>query len=661
MQGLFGVVAALSREKQSTRVGRFGQRVSSAALALFQEIAATALYNILFDIAARTAKFEEGMTRVDRRLEGMQRSAGKIGQSLKNLFVVGGIAAFVREAAAAGDEMLTLAERTGRSVESLSQLDYVARRGNTSLDSLIKAQDKLAKGMGAIDDEGKAVVKVLDELGLSANRIRSLSPDQQLDAIAEAMGGVTDPTDRARIAMILFGKAGTELLPMLTSGAQGIRELREESDRLGATMSDLEARRLAKLDDQLEATAAQFRKLKIEIGGVLAQPIGSYFELLQKGLVGWRVALSLSGDEIEEINEKITSLRMEQSRLQEIERQWGSIPGTRDRLQQIREEMALLAERQDFLLRAPQIMARYEADVAAARAKSAAVAEAAAKKIEDEAKAAEKAAEAYAKWRAEMAAIIEQERFLNELGADFHLPPIMDTAEFDDSGRELTRMLEEQAEESAQVFEDLYAGVAEEFKDTMGEMSVYAEQAARNIQSHLADFLFDPFDKGIKGMLRGFIDVLRRMVAEAASARILESLGLGGSGGGWLGSLFGSLFGAGGSAGSSGGGSFRGLAAHGLTLKPGEFAIAGEAGPEPVFGGSHGATIIPFPKASQASQAGPQIHLTVAPVTNVDARGATTDLLKQLPAILEAHAQRTVKMAEAKVVEGLRISRYSLG
>jgi hypothetical protein len=61
----------------------------------------------------------------------------------------------------------------------------------------------------------------------------------------------------------------------------------------------------------------------------------------------------------------------------------------------------------------------------------------------------------------------------------------------------------------------------EALKKTGEGMTNYAEQAARNIQSAFANFLFDPFKDGLKGMLKGFIDVLRRMVAEASAARIL--------------------------------------------------------------------------------------------------------------------------------------------
>ncbi len=63
-------------------------------------------------------------------------------------------------------------------------------------------------------------------------------------------------------------------------------------------------------------------------------------------------------------------------------------------------------------------------------------------------------------------------------------------------------------------------------------ISVYADQAARNMQNAFADFLFDPFEDGLDGMLKSFAQTMQRMVAEAAAAKIFESVGMaaGGSG-----------------------------------------------------------------------------------------------------------------------------------
>ena len=91
----------------------------------------------------------------------------------------------------------------------------------------------------------------------------------------------------------------------------------------------------------------------------------------------------------------------------------------------------------------------------------------------------------------------------------------------------------------------------------------FAKSAARNMQSAFADFLFDPFAKGTKSMLQNFGDTLRKMIADAASAQILQTLfgdfagKKGGSLGGILGGAIKKLFGG---ESSSGGSSIAGSA-----------------------------------------------------------------------------------------------------
>lgn len=85
----------------------------------------------------------------------------------------------------------------------------------------------------------------------------------------------------------------------------------------------------------------------------------------------------------------------------------------------------------------------------------------------------------------------------------------------------------------------------EKAKKGMSAMSVYADQAARNMQDAFADFLFDPFDGGIKGMAKGFIDSIRRMAAEAAASKIFDLAkgAFSGGGGGGIGASIAGFFG----------------------------------------------------------------------------------------------------------------------
>lgn len=119
------------------------------------------------------------------------------------------------------------------------------------------------------------------------------------------------------------------------------------------------------------------------------------------------------------------------------------------------------------------------------------------------------------------------------------------------------------------------------------QLSVFFEEASRNVQGILADFIFDPFESGIEGLVDSFAKMLQRMAAEAIAADIAGKIfGTGGvsSGGGWLGKaagVLGGLFG-GGSAASSSIGTINGfdfasigLASGGYTGDGGKFEPAG--------------------------------------------------------------------------------------
>ncbi len=121
-------------------------------------------------------------------------------------------------------------------------------------------------------------------------------------------------------------------------------------------------------------------------------------------------------------------------------------------------------------------------------------------------------------------------------------------------------------------------------KESTDKMSVFADQAARNMQDAFADFLFNPFDQGLKGMVRSFAQALQRMAANALAAGIFEKLVGGSKGGsGLLGSLFSlgaSAFGGGfSSSGTYSAANIPGRAVGGPVMG-GTPYIVGERGPE---------------------------------------------------------------------------------
>lgn len=135
------------------------------------------------------------------------------------------------------------------------------------------------------------------------------------------------------------------------------------------------------------------------------------------------------------------------------------------------------------------------------------------------------------------------------------------------------------------------------------------KEAARNLQSTFADFLFDPFEDGLQGMLKGFIDVIRRMIAEAAAAAIIKA-------------IFSAATGTPPVPTGGGGGGFGGFFADGGRLAPGQWGVVGEAGPEIIRATAAGTEITPM--VSGSAMGGTTI--------NIDARGAEAGVEEKIRA-----------------------------
>lgn len=98
---------------------------------------------------------------------------------------------------------------------------------------------------------------------------------------------------------------------------------------------------------------------------------------------------------------------------------------------------------------------------------------------------------------------------------------------------------------SQETYSRAVADAQEKMEKALDENNKFLEQASKNVQDIIADNLIDGFDKGAKGMLDSFVDMLAQMAAQAVAAdlasRIFGSGGVG-SGGGWVGAAM-SLFG----------------------------------------------------------------------------------------------------------------------
>ncbi len=166
--------------------------------------------------------------------------------------------------AAYADEMLTQSSITGMSVERLQAYSYAADLVDVSLETMTGSMAKNVKSMSNAAGGSEQFAKAYDRLGVSVtNADGSLrnSEDVYWDAI-DALGQVSNETERDALAMQLFGKSAQDLNPLIAQGSEGIAALTDEAKRMGAVLSEDTIAKFGAFDDSVQrlkqgAAAAQ--------------------------------------------------------------------------------------------------------------------------------------------------------------------------------------------------------------------------------------------------------------------------------------------------------------------------------------------------------------------------------------------------------------------
>jgi hypothetical protein len=147
----------------------------------------------------------------------------------------------------------------------------------------------------------KTVIATLKALGLELKDLKGLNADQQFELLADRIASLRDPADRARAATELFGKAGAQLLPLFSEGAEGIRKAREEAEKFGLAFSTETIEALQKGDDAMKKLSATWDGWMAKLA-VSTVALAEWADVIDKDRVGeLQDQLEAVNDELREV------------------------------------------------------------------------------------------------------------------------------------------------------------------------------------------------------------------------------------------------------------------------------------------------------------------------------------------------------------------------
>ncbi len=199
------------------------------------------------------------------------------GLAIKLAAVTAGLGAMLTSAIDNADTIMQLADVTGLSAERLQELQYVGAKTDVELTTMTDSQRKLIKAMSAAQAGTKAQATAFDTLGISVTDSNGNLRDSNtvfMEAI-DALGKMSNPTERNALAMKIFGKSAMELNPLIKAGSGELSKLTEEARKSGAVIGN-EA--MSSIDQFGDSTAA----MKLQLTGVISQAFVPLMPQLQK-------------------------------------------------------------------------------------------------------------------------------------------------------------------------------------------------------------------------------------------------------------------------------------------------------------------------------------------------------------------------------------------
>lgn len=215
-------------------------------------------------------RFFAGQKNAGKALEGFGVPIGIISDGFKvagaavvafGAAVVGAFAISSKSLLDYSDKIVTLHQRTGLTTDTLQVLGHMAKVSGTDVDSLAKAVVRMEVNLV----KGDAAFK---GLGLSVSALKAMSPDAAFAKIGSAIGAISDPMQRAAAAVAVFGKSGSELLPVF---AMNLGKAKEEAESLGLVLNGDMLFASEALGDAIDTTQASAIKFGERLAGIVQQ------------------------------------------------------------------------------------------------------------------------------------------------------------------------------------------------------------------------------------------------------------------------------------------------------------------------------------------------------------------------------------------------------
>jgi len=221
-------------------------------------------------------KFTSAVTGINQGLELVKKGFG----AMKGVYDE-----FVGDTVALADELLTQSTITGLSTDALQEYSFMAELVDTDVSTITGSLAKMTKNMSSAKDGTGSSAEAFKALGVAVTDSNGelRSTDEVFGEVLNALGQMSNETEKNALAMDIFGKSAMELNPLIAVGAEGIEEYKNQAHEMGYVLSEETLGSLGDVDDTLQMLNNQFTAVKQQIAVALLPIV----EEITKAFLDW--------------------------------------------------------------------------------------------------------------------------------------------------------------------------------------------------------------------------------------------------------------------------------------------------------------------------------------------------------------------------------------
>jgi len=214
------------------------------------------------DLSAGVSQVTDLISGVADPIQGLVAHFGELAGAIAAAFSVKAVEDFAESMGELGTQTARAAAILGVPTEQIAGLGLLAQAGGSDIDSLTMAFARMSRNIIDGSDQAK---RALGALGLSLEAFKAMTPQEQLETLAQKFSQSADGAQKDAVAISLLGRSGYALIPILDQGKAAIDAWIGKAQELGVSLGGPVVAAMRQMHDAFVEMNAAFQGAQVAV------------------------------------------------------------------------------------------------------------------------------------------------------------------------------------------------------------------------------------------------------------------------------------------------------------------------------------------------------------------------------------------------------------